>query len=93
VGDLPSDEESKPSKKRTSAISEKDVKKDKSTGEAKAKKKKKQADAVEVPAGKKGKSKSPFASFQEYEDIIDQDEAPTGKGRKGKGKRAKSSTD
>ncbi|KAG0631987.1 hypothetical protein M758_1G296500 [Ceratodon purpureus] len=93
VGDLPSDEEPEPSKKKTPATSDKAVKKSKPTREEKPKKKKKQADAVEVPLGKKGKSKSPFASFQEYEDIIDRDEAPVGKVRKGKGKRAKSSKD
>jgi len=88
IGELPSDEESKPSTKRSVAISDKGVKKGEVTGEGKAKKKmkNKQVDAVQLPSGKK----SPFASFQDYEDIIDRDEAgeaPKGKVRKGKGKR------
>ena len=92
VGDVVSDDESKPGKKRISTISDKGVKTGKSAGEGKAKKtKKRQAAVVEVPAVQKGKHKSPFASYQEYEDIIERGEAPTGKGEKSKRKRAKSS--
>lgn len=95
IGDLPSDEESQPSKKRTVAISNEGVKKGKVTQEGKAKKnsKKQQADAVVLPSGKK---KSPFASFQDYEEIIERDqvgEAPKAKSRKGKGKKLKSDRD
>jgi len=94
IGDLPSDEESKPSKKRTVAVSDKGVKQAKVTGEGKAKKKlkNKQVDAVQLPSGKK----SAFASLQDYEDIIERDQtggAPKDKGRKGKGKKSKSSRD
>ncbi|XP_024383278.1 protein SLOW WALKER 2 [Physcomitrium patens] len=92
VGDLPSDDEPESNKTKSKPIHDKATKKDNASRDQPKKKKKKKKQDVEVPVGKKGKSKSPFASFQDYEDIIDRDqavEAPKGKSRKGNKKSRK----